>query len=151
MKNMATIKEDLSRRMKETMKAGDKAQLGYIRNLHSAIRKKEIDDRVDLTDDDVRKIISTSMKQRQDSIEQFEKGGRDDLAVNEKAELEFLKEFMPPELSDEELKKIIDEAVAETGASSAKDMGKVMQALMPKTQGRADGKKVSQLVREKLA
>ena len=144
------IKEKLSGQMKAAMKSGDKSTLTFARNLHAAIRKKEIDDRVDLDDAGVQKIISTMAKQRQDSIEQFTKGGRDDLVQAEKAELEFLMQFMPKQLSDEELGSLVDAAVKEAGATEPKHMGAVMKILMPKVQGKADGKRVNQFVRERI-
>ncbi len=147
---MATIKEKLSETMKTAMKAGEKDKVAFARNLHAIIRKKEIDDKVDLDDAGVQKIIATSMKQRQDSIEQFKAGGREDLVSKEEAELAFLKSFMPEQMGAEEIRKIVDWAVTESKAASAKDMGAVMKLLMPKVQGRADGKLVNQLVKERL-
>lgn len=147
---MATIKEKLSEQMKAAMKSGDKDTLAFARNLHAAVRKKEIDDRVDLDDAAVQKIISTSIKQRQDSIEQFKQGGRQDLVDKETAELKFLQSFMPQQMSEDEVRKVVDWAVTEAKASGPKDMGNVMKLLMPKVQGRADGKLVNQLVRERI-
>jgi uncharacterized protein YqeY len=147
---MATIKEKLSEQMKAAMKSGDKDTLGYARNLHAAVRKKEIDDRVDLDDAAVQKIIATLLKQRQDSIEQFKQGGRQDLVDKEMAEAKFLQTFMPEQMSEAEVRKLVDWAVTEAKASSPKDMGNVMKVLMPKLQGRADGKLVNQLVKERL-
>jgi len=145
-----SIKAKLSEMMKATMKSGDKETLLYVRNLHSAIRKKEIDDRVDLDDAAVQKIIGTLLKQRQDSIDQFRAGNREDLAVKEESEAKFLKGFMPEQMSEAEVKAVVDWAVKESGATDAKGMGKVMALLMPKTQGKADGKLVSQLVKAAL-
>lgn len=147
---MASIKESLSQQMKDAMKSGDKDKVLYARNLHSAIRKKEIDDRVDLTDADVQKIISTAMKQRQDSIDQFKAGGREDLVAKELAELNFLKSFMPAQMSESEVRELVKWAVTEAKAQGPKDMGAVMKVLMPKTQGKADGKLVSELVKQAL-
>lgn len=147
---MATIKEKLSEIIKTSMKSGDKETLQYGRTLHSAIRKKEIDDRVDLDDAAVQKIIATSMKQRQDSIDQFKAGGREDLVAKESSELKFLLTFMPAQMSEEEISKLVDWAVAEAKASGPKDSGNVMKLLMPKVQGKADGKLVNQLVQKKL-
>src|SRR4051812_31098819 len=110
---MATIKETLAEQMKSSLKSGNKEVLAFVRNLHAAVRKKEIDDRVDLDDAGVLKIIATLVKQRQDSIEQFDKGGRQDLVAKEKAELQFLQGFMPAQMSDEELKKTVEWAVTE--------------------------------------
>src|SRR3954463_12871900 len=147
---MPTIKEQLSEHMKAAMKAGDKDRLAFARNLHAAVRKKEIDDRVDLDDAAVQKIISTLLKQRQDSIDQFRKGGREDLVAKEEAEAAFLKTFMPEQMGEDEVRKLVDWAVTESKASGPKDMGNVMKLLMPKVQGRADGKLVNQLVKERL-
>ncbi len=144
------LKADLSEKMKASMKSGEKDTLMYARTLFAAVRKKEIDDRVDITDEEFQKIAGTLIKQRRESIEQFEKGGRDDLVAKEKAEMAFLETFLPAQLGDEELIQIIDEAVKEAQPQSAKDLGKVMKILMPKVQGRADGKKVNQLVRERV-
>lgn len=137
--------------MKEAMKSKDKDRLTFVRNLHAAIRKKEIDDRVDLDDAGVRKIVSTALKQRRESLEQFEKGGRADLVAVEKAEIDFLQSFLPAQLDDDVVKRIIDETVSQTQAKDIKDMGKVMQALLPKIEGQADAKQVSQWVRERLS
>ena len=147
---MATIKERLSDGMKASMKSGDKDTLSFSRNLHAAVRKKEIDDRIDLDDAGVLKIISTLVKQRQDSIEQFKLGNRQDLVTKEEAELKFLQGFMPAQMSEAEVRKIVDAAVTEAKASGPKDMGNVMKILMPQVQGKADGKLVSQIVKEKL-
>lgn len=147
---MATIKERLSEIMKSAMKSGDKDTVAFSRNLHAAVRKKEIDDRVDLDDAGVQKIISSAIKQRQDSIQQFTQGGRADLVAKEEAELKFLQGFMPAQMEEAEVRKLVDWAVTESKASSPKDMGQVMKLLMPKVQGRADGKLVNQLVKERL-
>lgn len=147
---MATIKEQLSDLMKSSMKSGDKQTLSFVRNLHAAVRKKEIDDRVDLDDAGVQKIIQTALKQRQDSLEQFKAGGREDLVANEQAEITFLMRFMPQQLSEAELRDIVAWAVTEAKATGPKDMGAVMKLVMPKTAGKADGKLLSQLVKEKL-
>ena len=145
-----TIKEKISDLMKSSMKSGDKETLLFVRNLHSAVRKKEIDDRADLDDAGIQKIIGTIMKQRLDSIEQFRAGGREDLAAKEEAEAKFLKQFLPEQMSEAEVASLVDWAVKESGATSAKEMGKVMGLLMPKVQGKADGKLVNSLVKAKL-
>ena len=147
---MATIKEKLSESIKTSMKSGDKDTLAYGRNLHAAIRKKEIDDRADLDDAGVQKIISSLAKQRQDSIEQFKAGNRADLVAKEEAELKFLMSFMPQQMSEAEIRELVNWAVTESKAASAKDLGAVMKLLVPKTQGKADGKLVNQIVRERL-
>lgn len=145
-----SIKAKVSELMKASMKSGDKDTLLYVRNLHAAIRKKEIDDRTDLDDAGIQKIIGTIMKQRLDSIEQFRSGGREDLAVKEEAEATFLKQFLPAQMTEAEVAAVVDWAVKESGATSAKEMGKVMGLLMPKVQGKADGKLVNTLVKAKL-
>ena len=145
-----TIKERISEDMKAAMKSGDKAKLGAVRMLHAAVRKKEIDDRVELADDAVMKIISSLVKQRQDSIEQFAAGNRQDLVDKETAELKLLQSYLPAQMSQDELVKIIEAAILEAKATTQKDMGNVMKVLMPKVAGKADGKMVNQLVRERL-
>ena len=145
-----TIKAKLSDLMKSSMKSGDKETLQYVRTLHAAVRKKEIDDRVDLDDAGCQKIISTLLKQRQDSIDQFKQGGREDLVAKEEAEASFLKTFMPAQMSEAEVRKLVDWAVTEAKAAGPKDMGNVMKLLMPKVQGKADGKLVNNLVKERL-
>ena len=147
---MPTIKERISADMKEAMKAGEKARLSAIRMLHAAVRKKEIDDRVDLDDAAVMKIISSLVKQRQDSIEQFAAGNRQDLVDKETAELKLLQAYLPEQMSQDELVKIVEGAIKEANAATQKDIGNVMKILMPKVAGKADGKLLNQLVRERL-
>ncbi|MBI4924298.1 MAG: GatB/YqeY domain-containing protein [Bdellovibrio sp.] len=147
---MSTLKDKLSETMKASLRAQEKNMLAFARNLHAAIRKKEIDDKVMLDDQGVQKIAQSLIKQRQDSIEQFKAGNRADLVEKEEAELKFLQGFIPAQLGEVEVKAMIDQAISESGAISAKDMGKVMKILMPKIQGRADGKWVNQYIKEKL-
>ncbi len=148
---MPTIHDQVQDIMKTAMKQKDKPTLQHARNLHAAIRKEEIDSQTKLDDSAVQVLISKLMKQRNESIASYQKGGRDDLVAEETAELKFLKNFMPEELGVEEIKKLIDEAVISVDAQGIRDLGKVMKALLPHVQGRADGKLVSQLVREKLS
>ncbi|MEK6578010.1 MAG: GatB/YqeY domain-containing protein [Bdellovibrionota bacterium] len=148
---MATMKERLSEQVKVAMKSGDKDTVLFCRNLLAAIKKKEIDESVELDDAGVTKIISASMKQRQESLDQFRKYNREDLAVKEEAELKFLQVYMPAQMGEDEVKKLVDWAVTEAKATGPKDMGHVMKVLMPKLQGRADGKLVNQLVKDRLA
>jgi len=150
MSTLPTIKERLSELMKTSMKSGDKETLAFARNLHAAIRKKEIDDRVDLPDEGVLKIIGTLVKQRQDSIEQFKQGKRDDLVAKEELELKFLQAFLPAQMDEAQIRQLVDWAVTEAKAQGPKDMGQVMKLLMPKVQGKADGKLVNQCVRERI-
>ena len=147
---MSTIKERLAEQLKHAMKSGDKDTVGYARNLHSAVRKKEIDDRIDLDDSGVIKIITSLAKQRQDSIDQFRQGGREDLVAKETAELKFLQTFLPAQMDESEIRQLVDWAVSESKATGPKDMGQVMKLLLPKVQGRADGKLVNQIVRERI-
>jgi uncharacterized protein YqeY len=147
---MATLKERLSETLKTAMKSGDKETTSFARNLHAAIRKKEIDDRVDLDDAGVQKIVQSLVKQRMDSLEQFKAGGREDLVAKETAELKFLQSYLPEQMGEAEIRSLVEWAVAESKAASAKDMGNVMKLLMPKVQGKADGKLVNQIVKEKL-
>jgi uncharacterized protein YqeY len=147
---MATIKEKLAELMKASMKSGDKETLAFTRNIHAVIRKREIDDKVELDDAGVQKIIGSLIKQRQDSIEQYKAGNRPDLVAKEEAELNFQKSFMPEQMSEAEIRTLIDWAVKESGAATGKDIGKVMGLLKVKVSGKADGKLVNQLVKEKL-
>jgi uncharacterized protein YqeY len=148
--DMSTIKATLSEVTKNAMKAGEKNTVTFARSLNAAIRKKEIDERIDLDDAGTLKIIATLVKQRQDSIDMFRQGGRLDLVEKESAELQFLQSFMPTQLSENELRTLIDSAVLESKAAGIKDIGAVMKLLQPKIQGLADGKLVNQLVRERL-
>ncbi|MBS1958564.1 MAG: GatB/YqeY domain-containing protein [Bdellovibrionales bacterium] len=147
---MPTIKETNQENMKAAMKGGDKATTQYSRNLHAAIRKKEVDDRVDLNDEATIRLITTMLKQREESIAQFKAGGREDLVANEEAEAKYLRQFMPAQMSHDEIKAVVAAAIAETGAKDAKDLGKVMKVVQPKVAGKADGKLVNQFVREAL-
>jgi uncharacterized protein YqeY len=145
-----SLKEKILQDMKGAMKARDSLKLSTLRLLVSQIKNREIDAKDELKDDEVLALIQKAVKQRQDSINQYEKGGRQDLADKEKAEMVILKAYLPEELSQEELLTIIDEAVSVTEASSPKEMGKVMKEVMPKVRGRADGKEVNELVRKRL-
>ncbi len=145
-----SIKESLKSDLVTAMKARDELRLSTLRLITSAIKNKEIDERKELDDDGVLAVLNTAAKQRRDSIEQYEKGGRIDLADKEKAELVIIQGYLPQQLSKDEVAAIIKETVAETGAAGAKDMGKVMKALMPKVKGKADGKLVNELVKELL-
>lgn len=148
---MSDIKARLNDRMKAALKAGDKSVLQFARNAINAIRKKEIDERVMLDDAGVIKILAAQIKQRRESVEQFKAGGREDLVAEESAEVKFLEEYLPQQMSESEVKAIIDAAIAEVKPTGPKDMGKVMQIVLAKAAGRADGKQVSQWVKEKLS
>ena len=145
----------LKARLKEqqilAMRAKDKVRLGTIRMLIAAVRQIEIDNKVELNDDEVTAVVIKSVKQRKDSISQFEKANRIDLADIEKAELEILQEFLPQALTPDEVKTLIKQAIESSGASGMQDMGKVMGLLKKDIQGRADMGEVSALVRAGLA
>lgn len=132
------------------MKGGDKNTTQFSRNLHAAIRKIEVDERIDVNDERTLKIISSMLKQREDSITQFKAGGREDLVAAEEAEAKYLRQFMPAQMSADEIKAVVVAAVAESEAKDIKDLGKVMKIVQPKVAGKADGKLVNQLVRETL-
>jgi len=144
------LKEKITEDMKTAMRAKDTARLGAVRLLLAAMKQKEVDERVDLTDADVLAIIDKMVKQRRESIVQFEKAARNDLAEAEKAEIGVLSGYLPQQLSEAEVVQAIAAAVAESGASGVKDMGKVMAVLKPKLAGRTDMGKVSGLVKSKL-
>ncbi|ELH4237429.1 GatB/YqeY domain-containing protein [Vibrio fluvialis] len=147
---MALI-DTLKDEQKLAMKAKDKARLGTIRLALSAIKQREVDEQITLSDDDILAVLIKMVKQRRDSVTQFEAANRQDLADAEKAEITVLEEFMPQPLSEEEVVALIDSAIAESEPAGMQDMGKVMALLKPQIQGRADMGKVSGLVRAKLA
>ncbi len=146
-----SLQEQLVNDMKEAMKARDEVKVSTIRMLRAAIKNKEIEKggtSYKLSDKEIIDVIITAIKQRKDSIEQFTKGNRNDLAEKEKKEAEILQGYLPPQMSEDDIKAEVKKAIAETGAVSQKDMGKVMKALMPKVAGKADGAVVNRLVKE---
>ncbi|MBC3806654.1 GatB/YqeY domain-containing protein [Undibacterium seohonense] len=145
------LKEQITEDMKAAMRAKDTAKLGAIRLITAAMKQKEVDERVELTDAMVLAIIEKMIKQRKDSITQFEAGGRQDLADIEKAEMAILSAYMPAGLSEAEMQAAVTEAVAEVGATGPQDMGKLMAVLKPKLAGRADMTVVSAMVKAALA
>jgi len=144
------LKEQITEDMKAAMRAKESARLGAIRLITAAIKQKEVDERIELDDKQVLAIIEKMIKQRKDSIAQFEAGGRQDLVDIEKAELDILTVYMPAALSEAEVKTEVDAAVAASGAAGPQDMGKVMAILKPKLAGRADMTAVSGLVKAAL-
>lgn len=136
--------------MKTAMKAGDKSRLAVIRLMLAAIKQREVDERIELDDAQVLAVLDKMVKQRRDSIQQYTDAGRDELAAAEAAEIEVIQTFLPEELSAAEITTIIEAAIAESGAESMRDMGKVMAIVKPKVQGRADVGMVSGLVKQKL-
>lgn len=145
------LKQAITDDMKSAMKAGEKERLGTIRLILSAIKQQEVDSRKDLEDSDIIAILDKMSKQRRESIDQYEKAGRDDLAGKEKAELEIIQTYLPSQLGDDEIAAMIDEAIKTTGAEAMKDMGKVMGILKPKMQGRADMAAVSAQIKSRLS
>ncbi|MGB2770659.1 MAG: GatB/YqeY domain-containing protein [Candidatus Zixiibacteriota bacterium] len=146
----SSLKRRINQDAKEALKSKDILTLSVLRMLKSEIRYKEIERGSELSDDDVISVLSSAIKKRKDSIQQFEKGGRDDLASKEKEELAVVTKYMPEQVSEEELSRIISQAISEEGATGVSDLGKVMKLVMPKVRGRADGKKVNQMVSSQL-
>ena len=146
-----TIKEKLQQDLKDSLRKKDTIRLNTVRSIINAIKNKEIDLRRELEEDEIHGILNSLAKQRRESIEQYEKGGRQDLAEQEKRELEIILEYLPEQLSEEEIEKIAKGIIEEVGASSMKDLGKVMKTIMPKVKGKADGKKVNEIVRKLLS
>ena len=146
-----SLEEKVAEEMKQAMKAGDKLRLSTIRMIRSALKNKEIELRRKLGDEDVVKAIQVMVRKGEESVEQFQAGGRMDLVEKEKKEIEILKSFLPQLLSQEEIVTIIDQSIQETQASSPKDIGKVMKSVLAKIGGKADGRLVNQLVKEKLS
>jgi uncharacterized protein YqeY len=146
-----TLKAQLTEDMKTAMKAGEKDRLGVIRLINAAIKQKEVDERVEMTDPLVLAVIEKMVKQRKESISQYVAAGRDDLAAVERYELGILDTYLPAKMDEASVQAAIDAAVAETGAAGPSDMGKLMAVLKPKLAGQADMGLVSQLVKKKLA
>ncbi len=142
--------EQLLGDIKTAMKSKDKDTLSALRFLHAEIKNVEINERREPTDGDVLDVVGRLVKQRQDSIEQFQKGGRDDLVAQETFQLNLYRHYQPAQLSEGEIAKLVEQAIAATGASSKKDMGNVMKAVMPEVKGRAEGKVVSAIVSQQL-
>jgi len=144
------LRERIEADTKGALKAGAKEKVSTLRMLNAALKNKQIDKRRPLNEEEVIETIRSLIKQRKDSIEQFAKGGRQDLVDKETAEVLVLEAYLPAQLSREELELMVRDAVAQTGAQGARDMGKVMKALIPLVGGRADGKLVSELVKNAL-
>ncbi len=145
------LKQQITDDMKAAMKGGDKPRLGVIRLILAAIKQVEVDERRELSDSDVLAVLNRMVKQRRDSFQQYQQAGRDELADQEAFELDILATYLPEQLGDDEITALIDEAIATSGASSMKEMGKVMGLLKPKLEGRADMGKVSARIKQKLA
>lgn len=146
-----TLKQQLTDDMKAAMRAGEKDRLGVIRLILAAIKQREVDERIELDDVQTLTVLEKMVKQRKDSISQFEAASRQDLADIEKAEMKVIEVYLPAKLGDEEVDALITAAIAETGASSARDMGKVVAAVKEKAAGRADMGVVSGRIKARLA
>lgn len=144
------LREKIESDMKAALKGGDKAKLTALRLIRSAIQYQEIEAKAKLADADVLRVLVSLQKQRKESIQQFQAGGRDDLAAKEKYELDLIESFLPQGLTPEALAEEVKRAIAESGAQGPKDLGKVMKVLMPRVTGRADGKAVNEMVRSLL-
>jgi uncharacterized protein YqeY len=147
---MSDLKDRIASDMKEAMRAKDAVRLESIRLLRAAIQRREVDERVTLNDEDVVVVLQKMVKQGKDSIDQFTKGGRDDLVAKEAATLAILETYLPEQIDPAELSRLIDQALSQTGAQGVRDMGKVMAWLKPHVQGRADMGAVSAKIKEKL-
>ena len=145
-----SLKDTITEDMKSAMKAGDKDRLKIVRLIRAAIKQVEVDSRKELDDAAVLGVLDKMVKQRRDSIEQFTKGGRDDLAAIERAEIEVLESYLPAKMDDAELDALIDEVIATTGAESIRDMGKVMAEIKSRAAGRADMGAVGSRVKARL-
>lgn len=145
-----SLKSRITDDMKAAMKGGDKPRLATIRLVQAAIKQREVDERIELDDEQVLAVLERMLKQRRDSLSQFEAAGREDLAAQERFEIGVLQDYMPAPLAEAEIDAAIAAAIAETGASSARDMGKVMAALKPKVAGRADMQALSGKVKAAL-
>ena len=145
-----SLKDTLQQDVKDAMRSGDKRRLGVIRLVMAAIKQREVDERIELDDAQVTAVLDKMAKQRRESIDQYTKAGRDDLVDQESYELDLLKAYLPEQLDDAAIDAMIDEALQSTGASSIKDMGKVMGQLKSKLQGRADMGAVSNKIKARL-
>jgi hypothetical protein len=145
-----SLKNQIQEDVKDAMRARAKERLSVLRLITAAIKQREVDERIELDDEQVLVVLDKMVKQRRESLEQYEKAAREDLAAQERFELEIIQAYLPEPLSEAELNELIKSAIAESGASSIRDMGTVMNALRPSVQGRADMKLVSQAVKNQL-
>jgi uncharacterized protein YqeY len=146
-----SLAEQLNEDMKQAMKSGDKFRLSTIRLIRAAVKNQEIELRHPLDDSEVIQVVSRELKQRRDSLPDFQRAGRDDLVANVSAEIDIISQYLPEQLTEEEIKDIVKQTMQETGASSKAELGKLMGALMPKVKGRADGRLVNQIVQQSLS
>ena len=143
--------EKIDSDLRTAMKSSDRVAVLTLRNIKSAVRNREIEKGGKLSDEEICSVLSTLVKQRKESMEQFSRGGRDDLVESEKAELSVLQKYLPEQIPEKELLQLIGDTIRETGATGTKDIGKVMKSVMPKVRGRADGKVVNREVSRLLA
>ena len=146
-----SLKDQLNESMKTAMKARDDLRLSAVRMVRSMVKNREIEQKTELNDQEIIEVISTLVKQRRESIRMYREGNRPDLVEKEEAELDVLLGFLPAQLGIAEIEALVDRIISETGAQGARDMGRVMKALTPLTAGKADGKTVSDTVKQKLA
>ena len=147
----STIKPQLISDMKSSMKSGDKQRLGVVRMMLAAIKQIEVDERIELDDARMLAVLDKMAKQRRESIAHYSEAGRDDLVAIEQAEIDIIQQYLPEALTDEQINALVEQSIADTGASSIRDMGKLMGVLKPQLQGRADMGQVSQLVKSRLS
>jgi uncharacterized protein len=147
----STLKVRIQDDVKAAMRSKDKDRLGTLRLITAAIKQKEVDERIDMDDAAIISVLEKMVKQRKDSISQYTQAGRDDLAAKEQIELELIQTYLPEQMSEAEITAVIDKAIADTGASSMKDMGKLMGIIKPQVAGKADMGLVSKLVKSKLS
>jgi uncharacterized protein YqeY len=146
-----SLYDDIDADFKKTLKDQDKERLSVLRGLKTAIKNKQVELRGELTDDQIRGVISSEIKKRKEAIEKFGQGLRQDLVEKEEGELKILSSYLPPQLSTEEIQAIVTQAIEEISASSPEDLGKVMKSVMPKLAGKADGREVNRIARELLS
>ena len=145
-----SLYDDIIRDLTSAIKGRDKEKLWVLRGLKTAIKNKQVELRQGLNEDQIRGVISSEIKKRKEAIEQFNQGSRPDLVEKEEVELKILSDYLPPQLSGEEIKEVLANVIEELSASGPKDLGRVMKSAMPKLAGRADGREVNQLARELL-
>jgi uncharacterized protein YqeY len=146
-----SLNEKLAEDLKVAMKGRDGLRVGVLRLLRTRVKEASVEKRDELSDEEIYKVIMSETKKRKEAIELFERGGRVDLATRERQEIEVLQSYLPPRLTEEEIRALAAEAISEVGAVDPRDLGKVMKALVPKVTGRSEGSLVSKIVRELLA
>ncbi|MCC0631411.1 MULTISPECIES: GatB/YqeY domain-containing protein [unclassified Clostridioides] len=145
-----SLKQKLQEDLKSSMKNKDTVRKSVVTLIRASIKQYEVDNRTELNEDGIIDVIAKQLKQRRDALVEFEKAGREDLIKETEAEIEVLKEYLPQQLSEEELEEIVKCTISEVGATSMKDMGKIMSVIQPKVKGRADGKLINKLVKQNL-